>query len=395
MAERAAFLLKHGYVTIPIDELGTVDAIEANRQRLSEEIAAFPEYAPEYVAYGLEGVNLTGPLVLGGFSALGNPASFHNPFVREWRQRLHGVARDLFQHLVHTEGFPLGAEAAAELKVEQLVDRLMVRPAGAAPTPESWHRDSSPGASGIVFGGWVNFDHHAQRFSCVPDTHMEEWRQACDAMNAACAGGGISGGSGGAAAAPAPAPPMHAALAAAAADLKRQAHKALVTSGSGFSLVGADIKAYCKARKQLIEVPAGHLLVFADPLLHEVVGKKVDSVMARLFTGWHLTLSSRPLIADILKRVEDMAVVRIKSAQMPRMHAQMHVCFAKERIDALEAVIKPEFLDPHTKKMTSSPKCPSLRSLREAGHGDAYAPYSDQERAILVPHFLFERAVTM
>ncbi len=56
-------------------------------ERLDERLAAlppgsFPEYLPSVSTSDLEQ-----HFVQGGFGALGNPASFHNPFVREWRVR--------------------------------------------------------------------------------------------------------------------------------------------------------------------------------------------------------------------------------------------------------------------------------------------------------------------
>lgn len=96
--------------------------------------------------------------VMGGFGALGNPASFHNYFVRWHRLRLYKQVEKLFPK---------------DKKVQALFDRMMIRPAFECPSRESWHRDVAPNTldGDIVLGGWTNFDSLPQYFSCVPGTH--------------------------------------------------------------------------------------------------------------------------------------------------------------------------------------------------------------------------------
>lgn len=101
---------------------------------------------------------------MGGFGAYGNPASFHNPIVREIRRHAYPIVkRFLVGH------FPDG------YYVEQLFDRMCVRRAGTSTTRESWHRDISvkKHQDDRVFGGWINLDDKPQYFSCAIGTHTD------------------------------------------------------------------------------------------------------------------------------------------------------------------------------------------------------------------------------
>lgn len=102
--------------------------------------------------------------VMGGFGAYGNPASFHNPIVREMRRHAYPIVKNfLMRH------FPDG------YYLEQLFDRMCVRRAGTSTTRESWHRDISvkKHQDDRVFGGWINLDDKPQYFSCAIGTHLD------------------------------------------------------------------------------------------------------------------------------------------------------------------------------------------------------------------------------
>lgn len=95
--------------------------------------------------------------VLGGFAALGNPASFHNPFVRMMREwQLNLAVKNVFRDNAY-DGH----------RVETLFDRMMCRLPGKQRSAESWHRDESPAASerDLVFGGWTNLSSNNQFLS--------------------------------------------------------------------------------------------------------------------------------------------------------------------------------------------------------------------------------------
>lgn len=99
--------------------------------------------------------------VLGGFSALGNPASFHNPFVRKLREWVMQSVAPVLKPLANGRN------------LEQVVDRMMFRTPGKAVASESWHRDEAPRAADDddVFGGWINLDDADHHFSCIPGSH--------------------------------------------------------------------------------------------------------------------------------------------------------------------------------------------------------------------------------
>ena len=136
------------------------------RSMFNESVTSFPEY---------KDASNTACLVQGGFAALGNASSFHCPFSRYARSQLQETALLLFREL----GKLLATDAQTDLKelrMEQLIDRLLIRDASKTPTAESWHRDQCPfpkEAKGkdVAFGGWVNFDTADQYFSCVKGTH--------------------------------------------------------------------------------------------------------------------------------------------------------------------------------------------------------------------------------
>lgn len=140
-------LQTQGYLVVPCIP---AEDLEAHRTELLRTCRAFPEFQDVEDQY---------QFVCGGFSALGNPASFHAPFVRAMRLRAYEKHRELFRDTGR--------------KGHALFDRLMVRPVGKSPTAESWHRDITPGLpeGDTMFGGWINLNSGPQYLSCVPGSH--------------------------------------------------------------------------------------------------------------------------------------------------------------------------------------------------------------------------------
>jgi hypothetical protein len=66
---------------------------------LNAEIESFPEYNIQGPSSDTPLAQRL-PLVQGGFGALGNSSSFHNPFVRRMRADLHPIALALFRRYV-------------------------------------------------------------------------------------------------------------------------------------------------------------------------------------------------------------------------------------------------------------------------------------------------------
>ena len=186
----------------------------------------------------------------------------------------------------------------------------MFRPAGASPSAESWHRDESKYAedADTVFGGWLNLDDQDQFFSCVPGTHTQ------------------------------------------------------TSKNKGFAKISdkSQIESFNQT-KTSVRIPPGHILIFYERMVHEVVSGKKKYNMYRLFLGWRLTYSNKSLIdlhleqirslpdgdvqkilhkdIDMLNDLEyllqNQAIIPIKSGQMPPMYSKMHWNFPKQR-DALE-----------------------------------------------------------
>ena len=75
-------LLYNGVTTLPVYSESQLDKLVKD---FDKTLLTFPEYKrhPSNPAKNIENEDLL--YVLGGFAALGNPASFHNPFVRKLR----------------------------------------------------------------------------------------------------------------------------------------------------------------------------------------------------------------------------------------------------------------------------------------------------------------------
>lgn len=143
-------LQKDGYIVVPALDRQVLILI---REQLQTEMMSMPEFKNGMKCF-VDG------FVMGGFSALGNPSSFHLQSVRLLRLWIQNVAFDIFK------------DAMPEYKLEQIVDRLLYRPRSKKVSRESWHRDETP-VSDPIFGGWVNLDFKDQYFSGCPGTHLD------------------------------------------------------------------------------------------------------------------------------------------------------------------------------------------------------------------------------
>jgi hypothetical protein len=313
-------LATFGYLVIPFIPS---DEIESTRARFLATARGFPEF---------QNVEALFQFVAGGFSALGNPASFHNPFVREMRQKAYETHRELFK------GSGLNGHA--------LFDRMMLRPADKKPTPESWHRDVTPGigVNDTMYGGWVNFDSLAQSFSCVPSSHN-------DAKGNAVGFAKIKS----------------------VTQLKR-----------------------CKDEKTVVEIPGGHMIIFHQNLIHEVIAKALDHHQYRLFTPFRTTPGTDVLSCCSLydTAILDQGVPKIPSGQRPKVwpNANWNYPGQRPKLEAFSTHIKDVAC--HQKQLLTDLTVPpmriavqEMRSLRDL-QLSMYPDYTDAERAIFVPHSL-------
>ena len=117
---------------------------------------SFPEFNQDI--FGADDV-----YVLGAFGAYGNPASFHNPWVRHLRGKIYPLALEALRTV-----------AEPGERFHQLFDRMCLRRAGTAYSGEGWHRDICSGLNSLpsdkIFGGWVNLDDTPQLFHAVPNS---------------------------------------------------------------------------------------------------------------------------------------------------------------------------------------------------------------------------------
>lgn len=274
---------------------------------------------------------------LGGTSFIGNPSAFHAPFFRKMREIVMFLAiRDLFKEYK-------SAYLSESYNLEQIMDRIMIRPAGDVPCNESWHRDESPMADvlngDLTFGGWVNYDKEAQYFSCVPGTHKN--------------------------------------LDPAARDPEKGFHK----------VAKKDIPTY-ERHKALIEIKPGEMIVFIEDLVHEIVSnakskRKFTSI--RQFFGWRFTKQQGVSIHKNLDELlEKQSVIPLKSGQIPAIIPKIYDAFPthkrkrKRFVDA--ALVSPEILNNKTR---------NIDSLKEAGL-PLYPAYSEREKKLLLANNTFE-----
>lgn len=248
-------LVKRGYVVVPTP-LGSDPDMLARFQddfdqhfRESPELCAPRPEDPEWRS------------CLGGFAAVGNPSSFHHPFVRKMREMCAATMLD-------NDVLPINGRL-----LEQCFDRIMRRIPGSMAGKDSWHRDESVNTvkGDDIFGGWINFDDQPQYFSCAPGSHTE-----------------------------------------------------VGTQNNGFAkLQDEDEVAWYQSVADVhgqVMIPPGHILVFYERLVHEVVNQKATRIMKRLFLGWRVTMSPEPLfgIDQTTQWVKEQGVPRIKSGQASR-----------------------------------------------------------------------------
>jgi O-acetyl-ADP-ribose deacetylase (regulator of RNase III) len=333
-----------GVTTIPV-------LLPSELHKVRAEFVKTLQQFPEYSRGSTPDLNSTDePLVyvLGGFAALGNPASFHNPLVRKLRMAAYkSVSKNLFKPLISDH---LYKKDRKEMKIEVLFDRMMYRLESMKPSAESWHRDVMPSAfiedDDEVYGGWINLDSVDQYFSCIPGSHL-----------------GIH----------------------------------MKSLREGFATVDAEMISTVSNYKQKIRVPPGHCVIFPQYILHEVVANAAKYDMFRLFTGWRKTTSSKSLRPEIIKDMKEQAVMKIPGGMIPPMYAANHGSFFLRK-EFKPIPNKPEevnlitWSDKSMKSETLVEKgSPSykvvlrhMHSLKHYGF-PLYPPYEEDEMVIYIP----------
>ena len=243
---------------------------------------SFPEYKrnPDDPNQTVEGHPLV--YTLGGFAAFGNPASFHNPYVRQQRLTTREAVLPLFEtviRLMHNE------EQRAKTKFQMVPDRMLYRHRSQAPSAESWHRDVTPAKyltkGDEVYGGWLNLDlTQNQYFSFIPGSHL-----------------GVN----------------------------------LLELREGFASLSPEAIKMVKPYRSRITVPPGYALIFPQYILHEVVSNRATYDMMRIFMGWRTTTSGGFLIPATRERMETQGIIPLPSGQEPPMYAANHGSFFRHK----------------------------------------------------------------
>jgi hypothetical protein len=220
--------------------------------------------------------------VLGKFAAYGQPSSFHSPWVRELRGKIYKEARD--QILVPLTQTPGVKRKLRNSYTEMLFDRVMWRVTGQAPEADNFHRDVIDGRlienEDELFGGFVNLDSKPQFFSLVPGSHL-----------------GIT----------------------------------LKNLESGFALIPAENRPEFEKRVQKIRIEPGHMIIFPQYVVHEVLSTVAANDTRRLFTGWRITNSSKTLHSDKIERMKTQSIMQLPSSQEPPMYSKNHASFWIEK----------------------------------------------------------------
>lgn len=330
-----AHLMREGYVVLPTP-LVDPQVLEAHMDAFTRHFAESPEFLATPRPMDSEWKP-----VLGGFGALGNPSSFHHPFVRQMREMCEAW-------LLDNDVLPLKGR-----RLEQCFDRLMRRTKGSVPTKESWHRDESkntqPGDD--IFGGWINLDFQSQYFSCAPRSHLDTGaRDRNDGF-------------------------------AKITDPAEKAHYQGIADAHG-----------------PVEIPQGHMLVFYERLVHEVLSKPAKYIMQRMFLGWRATSAREPLFGTELTNqwMTTQAPANIKSGQFPPIYANLHANLHIGKIIALsdDGIYQPQCYSPYTSHAKDPTKWyhnlthqrihNPMKSLAEYGL-PLHPEYEPEERKIMFP----------
>ena len=313
---RAAELHSLGYTVVPCiqsltNTLGEKTESEIIRDAIDKEVSNFPEFSTR------DSIR-----VLGGFSALGNPASFHNPTVRDLRKRAYAA------------GSPVLAKVGKNL--EMIIDRLLVRPARVTPSKESWHRDEAKNAlpSDIIYGGWINLDSQDQIFSCVSGSHTN------------------------------------------------------YSGNGGFVPISREVARKIQGDK--VCIPPGHMLIFNEKIIHEVLATRKNYKSYRLFIGWRSTTSTTPLTPNLLDLINSQAAMQLKSGQEPPLYAKLHIVNHIGKLVEFTKGVLPRLCHTYTVKSGSRKDkeytiAPRFMTSLQSYHLPMYADYSEEEIAILLP----------
>ena len=275
--------------------------------------------------------------VMGGFGAVNTASGFHNPMSRKIRQWAHPIlVTKVFSEVSRLYG--------GDWNLEQMIDRIVIRNAGEKPSAESFHRDESTSEIASdddkIFGGWVCLDSKDQYFSCVPCSHRPNSTQ----------------------------------------------HR-------GFAKIKKSTALRLKKERMVrkVVIPPGAILIFFENIIHEVVSKSFNYTLVRQHLAFRLTRSTDIRPANLMSKIDDQAVIMLKSGQIGPMHAKLHWVnwveklnkWAVESLDERLLISRTFEKGKHAGETWIVPVEHAL-SLREYGM-EMYSPYSDDEKRLSTP----------
>lgn len=352
----AELLIQDGVVVIPTPFCASIDSLSEMESGFDDAIGGMPEFRDSYKSLYATGDNSV-HFVKGSFAALGNPSSFHNPFVRHIRSRLHGIVSKLMSIVLDKASVEFRIDSS-RYKFHQFMDRMLMRPAKVKVSPESFHRDTPYLGIGSVtedmtFGGWINLNSDCtQYFSCVKGDYLRPH------------------------------------------DPRREA--------KGFSKISKEEAALLRKKSSKVSIPPGHTVIFFENILHEVLASSSKKRMKRLFLGWRLTPCDDFIVPDFLDRMKSMDSIPLKSGQEPTMYRPLHWCNYRDKLAewATKALVPeyqgtrvmksgefkgktypvPRQLLPGDKQDQVSPQIPLSKSF--PGY---YPDYTEEELRLFVP----------
>jgi hypothetical protein len=339
-------LEQYGITSIPIYTLSELGDIQ---KEFAQTLQSFPEYRrdPQDPTRDSAGNDIVH--VLGGFAALGNPASFHNPLVRKIRLRARHLVQKFFARLIDQKYYD-----KESTRLEMLFDRLMFRPSGMKPVAEAWHRDVMPQkhihVNDEIYGGWVNLDSVNQYFSCIPGSHLG----VCQ-----------------------------------------------YTLEPGFATIDKSCVKEINQYKIKYVVPPGHIVIFPQYILHEVVANPVDHDMHRLFIGWRTTNMKTSILGDnvLATVIANQGVPPLPGGMIPPVYSANHGTFylkkrfkpnpARDQQVTLSEWSQNTFLPQllHVNNRGDKIVKRHLSSLKEYGL-QMYPEYTREEYAMYMPQFI-------
>lgn len=219
---------------------------------------------------------------LGGFAALGNPSSFHNPFVRKKRLETREALLPLFRCVINKNYNP---KLRKKTRLEMLPDRMMYRYKSQAPSPESWHRDVTPSKylqkNDEIYGGWLSLDYpQPQYFSFIPGSQLG---------------------------------------------------KRLSDLRDGFASLSPEAIRKVRHYRQKVKIPPGYVIIFKQYILHEVLNSKSKHDMFRIFMGWRTTTSKKFLFPVMNERILTQGIFPLPSGNEPPVYSANHGSFFRTK----------------------------------------------------------------